>query len=167
MKLLLVPIFALLSLTQAFVFLVSAAATTPGDLFVTNLASNTVDVYAPDATRSVFASGFLSPQGLAFDRDHNLYVADSGTGTIYKYDHLGNQTIFYSGLAEPIGLAVDAKVLLVVDRGLNQILAIPLLGGAPKVFVSGSDSLDMIAVAKNVRYYIDGNTLNAVSVGTS
>lgn len=128
--------------TLAFAGLpISASATTPGDLFVTNLATNTVDVYAPDGTKSIFASGFVSPQGLAFDRDHNLYVADSGSGTIYKYDPMGNQTTFHSGLVEPIGLAVDGKVLLAAEHGLNRILAIPLLGGEAKVFASGSESV--------------------------
>ncbi|HEX3216986.1 MAG TPA: adenylate/guanylate cyclase domain-containing protein, partial [Aestuariivirgaceae bacterium] len=70
----------------------------PGDIYVTNLATNTIDVYSPDGTKTVFASGLNSPQGLVFDRDNNLYVADGGTGSIFKYDTSGTQTVFYTGL---------------------------------------------------------------------
>lgn len=119
-----------------------------GDLYVSNLATNTVDVYAPDGTKSIFASGLSSPQGLAFDQEHNLYVADAVTGEIYKYDPAGNRTTFYSGLSAPLALAIDHRGnLLVSESGTGLLFLIPLDQGAPKTFPFGSPEHPILGLA--------------------
>jgi DNA-binding beta-propeller fold protein YncE len=110
-----------------------------GDLYVSNLANNTVDVYAADGTKSVFATDLSSPQGLDFDREHNLYVADAVTGEIYKYEMTGERTTFYSGLSGPGDLTIDHRGnLFVAETGTGHAILIPLDQGPPKDFAWGS-----------------------------
>jgi len=125
-----------------------------GDLYVSNLATNTVDVYTPDGTKTVFADGLSSPQGLVFDQAHNLFVADAVTGEIYKYDTTGNQTTFYGGLAGPVGLAIDHRGNLLVGESQNGGggLLIPFDGGVPTVFAYGSPVFG-VAAAPGKRFY--------------
>jgi hypothetical protein len=100
---------------------VSNAFAAVGDLFVTEPATNSIVVYAPDGTKTTFATGLNSPQGLAFDRFGNLYEADLGTGNIYKFTADGTRSTFASGLLDPIGLAFDGSGLLVAENGGNRI----------------------------------------------
>jgi hypothetical protein len=130
----------------------------PGDLYVTSLATNTIDVYSPDGVKSTFATGLNSPQGLAFDLMHNLYVADGGTGTIFKYDTAGNRTTLYTGLSAPVGLTVYSHRLLVVESGLGRVLSLRLdgSGGAETIF-SGRESMVGVEVAGNT-YFLTWDT---------
>lgn len=130
----------------------------PGDLYVTNLATNTIDLYSPEGVKSTFATGLNGPQGLAFDQAHNLYVADGGSGTIFKYDTAGNQTILYTGLSAPVGLTVHGNRLLVVESGLERALSLRLdgSGGAETVF-AGRESMVEVEVARNT-YFVTWDT---------
>lgn len=110
----------------------------PGDLYVTDLATNSVLVFSPDGTQRTFASGLDSPQGIAFDQAKNLYVADA-SGNIYKYDVDGNQSTFFppagsilAPLNNPIGLTLDGSDLLVSENGANQVTRLPLDGTPPR-----------------------------------
>jgi DNA-binding beta-propeller fold protein YncE len=121
----------------------------PGDLYVTNLATNTVDVYSPDGTKSVFASGLNSPQGLGFDDAHNLYVADGASGSIFKYDPAGTRTIFYTGLSSPTGMTIAGDRLLVVESGRDQSVALPLdQSGNPRTLFSGREGMIDVKVGE-------------------
>jgi sugar lactone lactonase YvrE len=99
----------------------SNASAAVGDLFVTELATNSIVVYAPDGTKTTFATGLNSPQGLAFDRFGNLYEADLGSGNIYKFTADGTRSTFASGLLNPVGLAFDGSGLLVAENSGNSI----------------------------------------------
>src|SRR6266513_1829687 len=79
----------------------SNALATPGDLYASDLATNSIVIYAFDGTTRTFATGLNSPQGLVFDPSGNLYVADAGSGNVYKFTRGGGQTTFASGLANP------------------------------------------------------------------
>ena len=109
----------------------------PGDLYVTDLDSGSVIVYAPDGTSTTFTTGLISPQGIAFDQAKNLYVVDAGdgspgNGTIFKYDlPTKTQSTLLSGLNNPMGLALDGSDLLVSENGLNRVIRVPTEGGAP------------------------------------
>ena len=89
----------LLAGATEFIFNSNALAT-PGDLYASDLATNSIVVYALDGTKRTFATGLNSPQGLAFDSTGNLYVADAGSGNIYKFARGGGRTTFASGLIE-------------------------------------------------------------------
>jgi len=97
----------------------------PGDLYVSDLATNSILVYSPDGTSRVLASGFNQPQGLAFDPAKNLYVADKGTGTIFKVALDGTKTVFAAGLQSPIGVTFTENVLLVAENGGARVTSIP------------------------------------------
>ena len=131
-----------LMLGAMFAALPVSVLSAPGDLYVSNLATNTVEVYSPDGAKSVFASGLSSPQGLAFDHAHNLYVADGGSGSIFKYDTAGTRTTFYTGLSSPVGLTINGNRLLVVESGREQALALVLdQSGTPRTVFSGRESM--------------------------
>ena len=129
----------------------------PGDLYVTNLASNTIDVYSPAGEKSTFASGLNSPQGLVFDQAHNLYVADAGSGSIFRYDTAGNQTTFFSGLSAPGGLAIDGNKLLVTESRHNIVITLALDHPTrPQVFLFRDDPVLGLAVGGDARYITYG-----------
>jgi hypothetical protein len=121
------------SLKALFVLIVSAIALTltsnafaaAGDLFVSDLATNSILVYSPDGTKSTFASGLNRPQGLGFDQYGNLYAADLGSGRILKFTADGTGSTFTSGLLGPAGLSLgdldgDGKLFVSENSG-NRI----------------------------------------------
>jgi hypothetical protein len=86
----------------------STANGAPGDLFEADFASGTIYKFAPDGTRSTFATGLVNPYGLAFDSAGNLFAGDFLGGTIYKFAPDGTPSTFATGLLAPIGLAFDS-----------------------------------------------------------
>jgi hypothetical protein len=102
---------------MAFIFLVLGMAATAGlsskafaaagDLFVSDIATNSIIVYHPDGTKFTFATGLNAPFGLGFDAFGNLYEADSGTGQIFKFRADGTRSLYASGLRNPQGLAFE------------------------------------------------------------
>jgi DNA-binding beta-propeller fold protein YncE len=71
-------------------------------LFVADLGGGLQDdgniyKFAPNGTRSIFASG-LDPMGLAFDAAGNLFATDYGSDTIYKFTPDGTRSTFTSGV---------------------------------------------------------------------
>jgi len=78
--------------------------------------------FTPSGTRSTFASGLSTPEGLAFDSSGNMYEADSASGNIYEFTPSGTRSIFASGLSRPAGLAFDsAGNLYEADNGSGNI----------------------------------------------
>src|SRR6266481_2541557 len=115
----------------------SYALATPGDVYASDLATNSIVVYAHDGTKRTFATGLNSPQGLVFDPAGNLYVADAGSGNVYKFTRGGGQTTFASGLTNPIGLAIDGPDLLVAENSGNVVSSFPLTGGPKTISIPG------------------------------
>jgi DNA-binding beta-propeller fold protein YncE len=62
-----------------------------GNLYVSNVDSDTIEKFAPDGTDlGVFAStGLNKPLGLMFDSAGNLYAANRGNDTIEKFSATG------------------------------------------------------------------------------
>jgi DNA-binding beta-propeller fold protein YncE len=103
-----------------------------GNLYAANQNNNTIVMFTPAGTGSLFASDpgdlsvLYSPIGLAFDGAGNLYVANSGSNTIEKFTSGGVGSVFASsGLNSPTFLAVtnDAPepATLVVWTGLGLV----------------------------------------------
>src|SRR5712691_9608963 len=114
-------IVIVLGAAAQFTFAPNACAA-GGDLFVSDLSTNSIIAYSPDGTPRTFASGLDSPQGLAFDHTGNLYEADFGSGNIYEFTADGTKSTFLSGLSGPIGIAFDASGnLLIAENTIDQI----------------------------------------------
>lgn len=145
---------AIIAVLAQFAF-ASLAFATPGDLFVTDLATGTVIRYAPDGTPTTFATGLISPQGIVFFQGNSsttsaLYVADAGdggatSGVVYRYDLAGNRTTFATSLNNPIGLAVDGGTILVAENGAGQIDRLPIDGSAGTVSLTIANPLGIDA----------------------
>ena len=69
----------------AVAVLLIASSAQAQNLFVANYLGDTIYEYTPGGAQSTFASGFVSPGGLAFNSAGNLFVADQGSGTIYEF----------------------------------------------------------------------------------
>ncbi|CAN5571418.1 hypothetical protein BH20VER3_BH20VER3_13560 [soil metagenome] len=106
-----------------------------GDLYVTTLIDPAVYKIAPDGTRTLFADGLSSPEGLAFSSQGSLFVGDESV--IYEFSPSGSRTIFASGLARPAGLAFDsAGNLFVAEINSGEIKKITP-DGTKATFASG------------------------------
>jgi sugar lactone lactonase YvrE len=79
-----------------------------GDFFEADFSSGIVYRFAPNGTKTVFASGLNGPEGLAQDAAGNVFVSETGTGIIYKYTADGtSRTPFATGLNGPASLVFD------------------------------------------------------------
>jgi len=95
-----------------------------GHLYVANWSAGTVLRFAPDGTRSVFASGLSGPSGLAIGSSGDIFVASYSQDLVWRFTPGGRQSVFVRGLATPAGLSFDRKGrLLIANRQTNQILA--------------------------------------------
>ena len=67
------------------------ALTEGGNLYVSNVDSDTIEKFAPDGTDlGVFAdTGLDEPLGIMFDSAGNLYACNRGNGTIEKFSPTG------------------------------------------------------------------------------
>src|SRR3954463_5148370 len=117
-----IHLFGCLLIASTLPFAVQAA---PGDVYVSNddgAGSACVIKIGPDGTRSVFASGFQNPQGLAFDHAGNLIIATATgdpnpTGQILEITPAGSQRVLASIGSAPQGLAYDVTGNLYVADG--------------------------------------------------
>jgi tetratricopeptide (TPR) repeat protein len=92
-----------------------------GNLFVADHAAGEILKFAPDATRSVFATEIKGAYGVAFDGDGNLLV--SHPGEILKIAPDGTKSVFARGVAAPANVTVDgAGNVFVPDLRINAIL---------------------------------------------
>lgn len=89
----------------------------------------------PEGKRSVFASGFQNPIGLAFDSAGNLFVAEvlpDETSSIQKVSPNGTKTLFASGLSPVVFLAFEP-----MTERLRNISARGLVGTGDDVLIGG------------------------------
>lgn len=111
------------------IVLISPVAAWPVDLIYVSSSDGTVSTYdvslstpeAIEGSRTVIASGFSQPRGLAFDRDNNLFIASYSSNMISKLTPDGVLTPFVtSGLDSPYGLAFDSSGYLYVVNTDND-----------------------------------------------
>ncbi|MEO6971645.1 MAG: hypothetical protein ABI217_12215, partial [Chthoniobacterales bacterium] len=164
---------ALITLVAQFAF-ASLASATPGDLFVTDLATGSVIRYTPDGTGTTFASGLISPQGIVFFQGNSsttsaLYVTDAGdggatSGVVYRYDLAGNRTTFATSLDNPIGLTVDGGTILVAENGAGRINRLPVDGSPGTISLLVNSPIGIDAHASGGSGFITTYIANGPSV---
>src|SRR5205809_350684 len=99
----------LIAVALAAPFIPISAHCATGDLYETDLGSGTIFRFAPDGTKSTFASGFTTPVGLAFDGKGYVFIGDAGGGTVIKVAPDGTQSAFATIPEGPTGLAFDGS----------------------------------------------------------
>jgi hypothetical protein len=72
-----------------------------GNLFVSDLTSNTIYKFTSNGTQSTFATGLSTPISLAFDSSDDLFEADFGSGRIFEFTAQGTTNVFASGALAP------------------------------------------------------------------
>jgi hypothetical protein len=108
-------------------------------LYLSNGRDGTVRKIQMNGTVSTYASGLLTPRGLAFDSANNLYVACAGDGDIYKITPAGEKTVFATGLANPYGLAIDpSSNLYVADMDASAVYRVDQTGALSVFAVADS-----------------------------
>src|ERR1041385_8807551 len=116
-----VSFFRLLASAAALALMLIPTGTysAPGDLYVAECGSGTIFKFAPDGTKTTFASGINEPMALAFDRTGSLFVASSGSpSSILKFTPDGTQSIFATNDSSAIlGLAFDGAGNLFASTG--------------------------------------------------
>jgi glucose/arabinose dehydrogenase len=157
-----------LATALAFANPVSAA---PGDLYVSDLATNSIVVYKPDGSSSVFASGLNSPQGLVFDQEKNLFVADGGSGSIFKFTPDGlTRTTVATGLSNPAGITLNGFDLLVSENSGDQVTRVTPNGHLIPFHVSVTAPLGVLGASvdqfSSVYVAASNGTLKVTEDGT-
>jgi len=137
-----------ISATQGHI--VPTAVAYDGDFYVGNLntfpivdGSSKILKITPSGHVSVFATGFTTVLGLAFDRQHRLYILENttgnpfptpGTGKVVRLDHNGQVEEIATGLFLPTGMTFGPDGNLYVSNvgfgpppvGLGQVVKITL-----------------------------------------
>jgi len=109
-----------------------------GNLFAGD-ESGVIYKYAPDGSRTTFASGLGNVLlGFAFTNGY-LFAAQATsmtTGKIYAFDSNGNPSTFASDLTTPVRMVFNSGYLYVADSGAGAIYKYAL-NGSRSVFASG------------------------------
>jgi sugar lactone lactonase YvrE len=126
--------------TLGFILAGLAAAPTRADIiYASNGLNDTIEKYASNGSRSVFASsGLTAPHGVAFDSAGNLFAANYADGSIEKLTPAAVGSVFSSaGLLQfPFGLAFDSTGnLYASDFVFNRIIKFTP-GGVGSTFAS-------------------------------
>jgi DNA-binding beta-propeller fold protein YncE len=144
----------------------------PGDVYVSTddgAGSASVIKFRPDGTKSLFASDFQNPQGLAFDHAGNLIVAavigDSNpTGAILEIAPTGSQRLLASIGSAPRGLAYDiAGNLFVADSDCNCISRIAP-DGTQTIYADGFDRPAGIAFDHSGNLFVSNGGTDIVKI---
>src|ERR1700761_1210734 len=94
----------------------------------------------PAKPTTVFESGELSAQTIAFDAKDNLYVGTSPDGKVYKVTPDGTKSTYFDPKAKYIwALAVDAQGVLFVGTGDKGEIFAVAPGGSGKLFYQSDE----------------------------
>jgi len=144
---------------------VSASA---GDLYVSDVHTNSIIKLTPTGAQSTFAAGLAGPVGLAFDSAGDLFEVDQQSGTIFKFLLNGTKTTFASGTGTNLtGLAVDtANNLYAADVVAGTIYRFTP-NGTKTVFAAGVGHAFGLAFDGSGNLFVAGSaTVKRKSVDT-
>lgn len=75
-----------------------------GNLFGSNYTGSRVFKRTSDGTESVFATGIMSPNGMAFTDEGDIIIADNTGNKLYKLHPDGTKEVFVPSIAGPSGI---------------------------------------------------------------
>lgn len=75
-----------------------------GNLFGSNYVGSRVYKRTPDGQESIFATGIVSPNGMAFNDDGTLVIADNTGNKIYKIFPDGSKQVLSTAITGPSGM---------------------------------------------------------------
>ena len=154
-----------------------------GNIYVTNISSQTVMQYnsSKSQTNSSYISGLSSPTGICIDSYNNLYVCNSTLGTVSQYNSSGLlvNASFISGLTSPIGICINPRAqnnMCIVTSGnivtTNISYTTPttsttaLYSPFPTGIVSGTQfRFCPIFDLNGDLYHVPGSTYSSVGIG--
>jgi sugar lactone lactonase YvrE len=114
-------------------------------------------------TVSTFASGFIYPNGLAFDTAGNLYVTNCLDFTVSMVTPGGAVSTFASGIYHPAGLAFDTSGNLYVASRSSGTVSKITPGGVTSTFASGFSNPYGLAFDTSGNLFVVDYTANTVS----
>lgn len=145
-----------------------AVTVTEPDLFVSDFGTGSIYDFAPNSSRTTFASGIRGPSGLAFDGSGNLFVATITDVSILKITPSGVQSVFNS-FATPENIIFDASRtnLYEAQQGGNYIWKfIPALGSNRVIYaaVGVSNPVEGLAFDPSGNLFVSspGGTTNLI-----
>jgi hypothetical protein len=148
------------------VFVCGAAFAVPGDLYVAENGmelGNSIIRFSAEGVRTTFATGFMTPAGLAFDRLSNLYVADGGTAQIFKITAAGETSIFASGFQGLGGIAFDSAGNLFAAEAGGGFISKLESDGTKSAFASGLTSPNALAFDTTGNLYVSETLSGTIS----
>lgn len=94
-----------------------------GNLYGSNYDGSAVFKRTPDGTESIFASGFNTPNGMAYAADSSLILCDPQANKVYQIAADGSKTVFISTLTSPSGIIkeLDSDTLIISAYSQNKM----------------------------------------------
>jgi len=131
-----------------------------GNLFLA--AAESVFKFAPDGTKTTFATGLNNATCLTFDRKGNLFVVDSGSGTAYRFAPDGTKTPFMTDITSS-GMAFDGAGNLFIGQDHSIYKFTP--EGTKSTFATGlGNALDLAFDPAGTLYVLDSQATFGESV---
>ena len=128
-----------------------------GNLFVSNVAGNTVQEYdgATGALVGTVASGHSSPYNLIFDASSNLYVSEFGGNRVDKFALIAGSYVLQAtiGVIAPTGLALRGSDVLVESFYAATVLDIDPTFTSTSLYATLTDNPLGLAGGPDGRYY--------------
>ena len=132
-----------------------------GNLFDAEFFGGVIYKFAPDGTRTTFATGLQGPANLAFASSGDLFATDFQSGTVFRFTPAGMRTTFATGVGEPHGIAFDANGNLFVSDFQSGTIYRFTPAGARTTFATGLSGPHGLAFDGNgLLYSADYNTGN-------
>jgi sugar lactone lactonase YvrE len=157
-----------------------------GDVFVADPGAGMVFEFAAGTTTPVaLGSGFVYPDGLAFDANGNLFIADDGVPDVVEIPNTGTTKAFVAGtqttvvssttvfggtaLADPTALAVGPNGTLYISDTTNKRVVFwdPITGQSGVTFATAANGLEApygLAVDSSSNLYVADSTLDQVLI---
>ncbi len=138
-----------------------------GNLYVADPLDDEVREVTPSGGVSIFATGLLTPEGLAFGPNGNLYVANKDDG-VDQVTPAGHVIPMADGSAfdDPIGIAVDLSGNVYVSNSGNGTVDKITPAGVISLYATGFNSPAGLALDDLGNLYVVNNSQSTNGGGT-